>query len=342
MIARGFSYDGRHDLAAAQVLEILKHDPQNSAAAALLIDELDQQDRPGDAQTVIARSESFSKDNPDWHVAVGDVLARQKKFDEAAAEARRALDLAPDHLLAAHRWSEWLYDGGHKQEAVDACRDALRIFPSNPQLHFRLGSAFSDLGGRKEGLAQFRVAVALNEQGAEGHDRLGHALLSLQQCDEAVAEFRRACQLKPKFAGFCTHLALGLACQGKTSDSIEAYHQALRLDPKYAPALDGLARTLATSPDSKLRNGEEAVALAKQACELTERKKALYLETLAAAFAETGKFAEAESTMREAMESAQATGDKEVLENGPKLTELFQAKQPWRRDSGPKTPASNL
>jgi tetratricopeptide (TPR) repeat protein len=342
MIARGFSYDGRHDLAAAQVLEILKNDPQNSAAAALLIDELDEQDRPDDAKTVIARSESFSKDNPDWHVAVGDVLARAKKFDEAAAEARRALDLAPDHLLASHRWSEWLYDGGHKQEAIDACREALRIFPSNPQLHYRLGSAYWDIGQRRDGVAQFRVAVTLNDQGAEGHDRLGYALLTLQQCDEAVAEFRRACELKPKFAGFSTHLALGLACQGKTADAIETYRQALKLDPKYAPALDGLARILATCPDATLRDGAQAVTLANQACELTERKKALYLETLAAAFAETGKFAEAESTMQQAVESAQASGEKEVLENGPKLTQLFQAKQPWRRDSNPKAPSSNL
>ena len=54
--------------------------------------------------------------------------------------------------------------------------------------------------------------------------------------------------------------------------------------------LDELAWLLATYPDSKSRDGAEAVRLAERACDLTERRILALLDTLAAAYAETGDF----------------------------------------------------
>ncbi|PWU21380.1 MAG: serine/threonine protein kinase [Verrucomicrobia bacterium] len=66
-------------------------------------------------------------------------------------------------------------------------------------------------------------------------------------------------------------------------------------------ALNGLAWSLATSTDAKLRDGTNAVALAERAVAKTNRKNAQYLDTLAAAYAEIGQFQQAVRLQSEAI-----------------------------------------
>ena len=58
-------------------------------------------------------------------------------------------------------------------------------------------------------------------------------------------------------------------------------------------AYNNLAWIYGTSPNASLRNGDEAVALATKACELTNFKNPEMLDTFAAAYAEMGKFEKA-------------------------------------------------
>jgi len=76
--------------------------------------------------------------------------------------------------------------------------------------------------------------------------------------------------------------------------------------------LNDLAWIRATAPDSRLRNGAEAVKLAEQACKLTEFKDPQLIGTLAAAYAEAGQFEQAVENGERAKELALATGQSDV------------------------------
>lgn len=65
------------------------------------------------------------------------------------------------------------------------------------------------------------------------------------------------------------------------------------LAPPNAQALNALAWMRATCPDDGVRNGRAAVRDATRACELTHWKNSDYLDTLAAAYAESGQFEQA-------------------------------------------------
>ncbi|PYK65090.1 MAG: hypothetical protein DME50_10095, partial [Verrucomicrobia bacterium] len=67
----------------------------------------------------------------------------------------------------------------------------------------------------------------------------------------------------------------------------------LAINPDSVDSLNNLAWTLATFPETWIRNGDQALALAKRANQLSGDNSPAILRTLAAACAENGRFTEA-------------------------------------------------
>jgi len=105
--------------------------------------------------------------------------------------------------------------------------------------------------------------------------------------------------------------------------------------------LNNQAWSLATSPEAMQRNGTAAVALAQQAVSETGRTNAMYLGTLAAAYAEAGQFSNAVRVQREAIAliPAKQTGRREDFES---RLRLFESNRPYRDARELATRASNL
>jgi regulation of enolase protein 1 (concanavalin A-like superfamily)/tetratricopeptide (TPR) repeat protein len=85
---------------------------------------------------------------------------------------------------------------------------------------------------------------------------------------------------------------------------LRAANDELQRDPDHVQSLNNRAWFLATCSDGQLRNGEQAVVDATRACELTEWKNPVFLDTLAAAYAETGNFDEAVKRQEQALAAA--------------------------------------
>jgi len=129
------------------------------------------------------------------------------------------------------------------------------------------------------------------------------------------------------------HLGVALGQLGRTREAVVQYQTALRLNPNLAGALNNLAWALATSPDAVLRNGTEAVRLAEHACELTHDSEPLFVGTLAAAYAEAGRFPEAVATAEKAEQLATAAGQSAVAAKNRQLLGLYQAGKPYHESS---------
>jgi hypothetical protein len=83
--------------------------------------------------------------------------------------------------------------------------------------------------------------------------------------------------------------------------------ETLRLDPNDVPTLLYLARILAADKNAAVRGGLEAAALAMRA-EAIAGGQPLALDTLAMAYAESGRFEDAQDAVRKALERAAASG----------------------------------
>ena len=101
-------------------------------------------------------------------------------------------------------------------------------------------------------------------------------------------------------------------------------------DQGLTQAANELAWLLSTSPDSKLRNGEEAVRIMEQAL-TQETKTGQWVDTLAAAYAEMGDFDKAIHHQTEAISLAEAKElDVATVQEFKARLDSYNARQPWR------------
>ena len=106
----------------------------------------------------------------------------------------------------------------------------------------------------------------------------------------------------------------------------------MQINPESAEIRNSLAWLLATDADAALRNGPKAVALAEQAVRLSGEKNPLMFYTLAAAYAETGRFADAVTVAQRSLELANEKGDTGLAAAVQKRMPLFQSRLPYHAD----------
>jgi tetratricopeptide (TPR) repeat protein len=171
--------------------------------------------------------------------------------------------------------------------------------------HTNLGNALTDLRRFDEAIVQYQKALELRPDYADVHYNLGNVLAARGRLDEAMAHYQKAVELKPAHALAHANFGSVLANQGQFEEAMAHYRRVLELKPGHPDAHNNLARLRATCPEPARRNGDEAVALAKRASQLCGGRRPDYIETLAAAYAEAGRFPDALETARKALALAQ-------------------------------------
>ena len=180
-------------------------------------------------------------------------------------------------------------------------------------------------GKPDEAIAELSRALAIQPKDADTHTILGVTLLGKNRTDEAVTQFQEAARLQTTNALANYNLALIHQERKQAREAVERFRLALKAQADWPESLNNLAWILAANPDATVRNGAEAVKLAERACQLTDYKEPLLVGTLAAAYAEAGRFPEAVSAAGKARALALAAGQKEIAQRNQELLELYQA-----------------
>jgi tetratricopeptide (TPR) repeat protein len=230
------------------------------------------------------------------HCGLADMLAAQDQLDEAVAEYRRTVDLAPAYVAA----------------------------------HYNLAVILARQNKLEDAAAHFRKVIELVPDSANAHGNLANVLVAQGKLDEAVAEYRLTLGWEPNSAQAHYKLALALQAQHKFGPAISELQRALELDPRHLPAHLSLAWLLATCPENTLRNGGRAVALAEQAMAMAGTTVSpQLLDTLAAAYAEAGRFGEAAETVKLALELPAARNNEALTKALQMRLKLYEKNVPY-------------
>lgn len=178
------------------------------------------------------------------HYNFGNVLLREKRWDEAIAHFRTATEIRPDYVPAYNNWANALLSEGQVNQAVDRLQMAIALQPNSPEPENNLGGVLVRNGQIDEAIIHFQKAVANNPRFAVAYDNLGSALVRKGQWDEAVVQFEKAVAVDPAFAP--AHIDLGnvLLQKGRTEEAINHFRKAVFLAPGSAIAFDDLGAAL--------------------------------------------------------------------------------------------------
>ena len=243
---------------------------------------------------------------------------------------QRAVRVEPANSVARVMLGNALFERRQLDNALREYQIALRLRPDNAEAWLHAGAALTGLGRPAEAIPYLTKASQLAPGWSEPQRRLGLALLSQGHLKEAREAYQKLIPLIPATAEGCRDLADMLGEGQQFAEAIHFYREALRLKPDFDAAMNNLAMLRASCSQPEFRNGGEAVQLAEAACRLSGRRNPSYLGTLAAAYAEAGRFPDAVRTMQEALAVARASGADELLPIQTRMLQEFRAGRAWR------------
>jgi len=264
------------------------------------------------------------------HYNLAIALADQQRVSEALAQYNETLRLDPDLAAAHSNLASLLLSQGKAADALPHALTALRLEPNYPQAHFNAGNALFLQGQFAEAAAHYAAAAKLDPANAEARLNRGKALINLDKPQEAEADLKEATRLQPGNVEPHQILAGIYSTSKRTREAAKEYSTAVSLDQNWAAGLNTLAWILATHTNSEIRDATQAVPLAMRACNLTGSTNATFIETLAAAYAEAGMFAEAVSYQQMAHEILTAQGQGGQATYARQRLELYRSRQPFR------------
>jgi len=188
------------------------------------------------------------------------------------------------------------YDG-----AIDDLTEAIKVDP-HQSLYVERGRAKRAKNDLDGAIRDYTEALKLDGNYAVALNNRGVVYEAKAKYDEALQDYTGAIKADPKYSTPYRNRGLIHQRRGNYALAAKDFADAVDLDPENPTTIDDLAWLLATCPDASVRDGKEALKLSKKACELTENRNMLLLETLAAAYAESGNFEAAMTTQKKVMD----------------------------------------
>jgi arylsulfatase A-like enzyme/tetratricopeptide (TPR) repeat protein len=272
------------------------------------------------------------------------LLATQRRYSEAAQKFQKVLDLDSERVDARYmlakvfsRQNEFDQAIVHYRRALDDIAQPGAYQSLKAVLHQDLGAVLFKKGQVPEAVDQLERALRIKSDLAVAHYWLAQALASQKRNDQAIVHFQQALRLQsvfPEAAKPLGRLALDesrrLADARQFPQAIDLLTDVRKLIPRNLDVTNALARYFATCPDSRLRQGQVAVRLAKQTVAASGGLNPDFLDTLAAAYAEVGDFDKAVETATQAHYAAGAGGRRDLEMEIAVRVDLYRTNRPYR------------
>lgn len=254
--------------------------------------------------------------------------------EAARREARKLID-APSTDLA-WKVQAWYFLATLEQSqrqwkaAAEAYQTVLKLNPQQVMLNIPLAVSLWQDGQKEAAEAAFSTVLKTGEKDLSVLNALGKAHLQIKEYQKAASYFQKALALDPKNPSLRSSLALTWQISGDSNKAIAAYRELLAENPDSVNAKNNLVLLLATAPDDQLRNGAEALKLAREVLAQAGETHHSPLDALGTALAETGDFQGAIEATGKALNLARAIGRNDLLPKLQAKIELYQSGQPFR------------
>lgn len=256
----------------------------------------------------------------------GMAYAKSGRYEQGIADLNKAIELG---LLSAYSGRGNVFQlSGRYDQAISDYSKALEITPQSADTYKNRGAAYLAKKQYDQAIADFNKAIEINPGFAESYLDRGNAYLYKGQYKQAISDYGKAIEIKQEFALAFNNRGNALAKSGQYDLAIADFNKAIMLNPASAFPYASLAWLLATCPDEKYRNGGKAIELAQKAVKISSHP--YNLASLAAGYAEIGKFSEAITIQQELIALLRQDSKTENLDEFMEKLETYTAHKPWR------------
>jgi tetratricopeptide (TPR) repeat protein len=288
--------------------------------------------------------------NAALYIERANAFLQDRQYDAAIACYESAIRISPE-IAAARQWRDYawekrayeLLNQGITAASQKKYDEALRFYDHGLQSHpgvrnravllCNRATTLGHLERREESGRDYDEAIRLDPNFFQAYFNRGINHRELGRIPEAIRDFSEALRLNPKFAPAYVDRAAIYLHQNNAgaayADWLKVLENIDTVEVEHRPRiLNDIAWWLATSPAKLCRDGKTALRAAMQACELSHWTRSDVLDTLAAAYAETGDFGSAISWENQALQLTPASSPQHDIMK--QRLRLYQQRKPYR------------
>ncbi len=260
-------------------------------------------------------------------------------FEEARLEAQKITSettTEKENSSPINKAKAWIFIAALEQgkrnwkAASEAYQEAIGLLPNQPLLKIQSGVVLWMAGNHDDANAAFKETAESGSSNPVILDTLGKAHQQIDREKEAINFFNAAIALKPEHTPYQINLAIAHQRNKNPSEAVKIYREIIAKNNLALNAKNNLAWILATDPDDTIRDAKSALKLSEEVNQKTGHKNFATLDTLAAAQAESGQFAEAVKTINKAIKSARAAGKLQIVDKLLQKAVIYSSKNPYR------------
>jgi tetratricopeptide (TPR) repeat protein len=260
------------------------------------------------------------------YICRGEAWFQREQIDKAHADFDEAVRLDPTNIRPlCLRSRTWLIRGEFEKALAD-CNDAIRLEPTNADVFCERACVWFGKSDLAMVLADCTEALRHNANCGYAFKLRGAARVVRNDYDKALLDFEEAVRLDPQDSESYVARAFVREEKQEYDKALADLKDAIRLAPLDGRVYSNRAFLLAGCPIARYRDGKRAIESARQACELSAWKTPLFIEGLAAAYAETEDYAAAVKWQQKALESTIGPETGIARER----LKLYEAEKPFR------------
>lgn len=242
---------------------------------------------------------------------------------------RTILSTAAILTIGVLTWRAWAQTW-YWRDSETLFKHALAVTTNNDVAENNLGIVYLRQGNVDEAISLLQAAVDLRPDNSPAHENLAKALLQKGKVADALIHYQKLLELQPDNIEVHNIVGTALIQQRRIREGVEEWEKVLAIQPDNGNAMSNLAWVFATSPDDSLRDGTKAIQLASEALRISGNRIPILFRTLAAAYAESGRFSEAIQTAQQGIELANSQGNSELAAELNGNIALYQEQRPLR------------
>lgn len=181
------------------------------------------------ASTLLERVIATDPQIPMAQLQLGAARCRERKYAQAIAPLRRAIELQPDAVMAHYEMGIALFETGDWKTAAGHFEIVAAKLPKFADARFSLGSVYARIDRVGEAVTELKAALELEPRHYRANLLLGRILTLQGQAVAGLPYLQRAAEAQPSSVEAQTFMADAYQALGRATDAAQARARAQQL-----------------------------------------------------------------------------------------------------------------